>query len=48
MGHGGSGHKWADRQLDLGRWFVDVSQLAAVAFHGPYHRVAEAVESRQH
>jgi hypothetical protein len=50
MGHGGSGHMWADRQLGLGRWFADVSQIAAVAFHGRHHgdRVAEPVDSRQH
>jgi dienelactone hydrolase len=50
MGHGGSGHKRADRQLMLGRRFASVSQTAAAAIDGPFHgdRVAEKVDRRQY
>jgi dienelactone hydrolase len=50
MGHGGSGHKRADRQLMLGRRFAGVSQLAAVAIDGPFHgnRVPEQLDRRQY
>jgi dienelactone hydrolase len=50
MGHGGSGHKRADRQLMLGRRFASVSQVAAAAIDGPFHgdRVAERVDRRQY
>jgi dienelactone hydrolase len=50
MGHGGSGHKRADRQLMLGRRFAGVSQMAAVAIDGPFHgdRVPETLDRRQY
>lgn len=50
MGHGGSGHKRADRQLMLGRRFAVVSQMAAVAIDGPFHgdRVPEKIDRRQY
>ncbi len=50
MGHGGSGHKRADRQLMLGRRFAGVSQMAAAAIDGPFHgdRIAEPLDRRQY
>src|SRR4029434_4188008 len=50
MGHGGSGHKRADRQLLLGRRLAGVSQIAAVASDGPFHcdRVAATLDRRQY
>jgi dienelactone hydrolase len=50
MGHGGSGHKRADRQLMLARRFAAVSQVASAAIDGPLHgdRVAEKIDRRQY
>src|SRR5262245_63918478 len=50
MGHGGSGHKRADRQLLLGRRFAGVAQMAAVSIDGPLHgdRVPEKLDRRQY
>jgi dienelactone hydrolase len=50
MGHGGSGHKRADRQLMLGRRFASVSQVAAAAIDGPFHgdRVPETLDRQQY
>jgi dienelactone hydrolase len=50
MGHGGSGHKRADRQLLLGRRFAGVAQMAAVSIDGPLHgdRVSEKLDRRQY
>jgi len=50
MGHGGSGHKRADRQLMLARRFAAVSQMAAAAIDGPFHgdRVPENMDRQQY
>ena len=50
MGHGGSGHKRADRQLLLGRRFAGVMRIAAAAIDGPLHggRVPEQLDRRQY
>ncbi|MGE3537069.1 MAG: dienelactone hydrolase family protein [Candidatus Tectimicrobiota bacterium] len=50
IGHGGSGHKRADRQLLLGRRLAGVSHLAVAAIDGPFHgdRVPAQLDRRQY
>lgn len=50
IGHGGSGHKRADRQLMLGRRLASVAQMAVAAIDGPLHgeRIASPLSRQQY
>jgi dienelactone hydrolase len=50
VGHGGSGHKRADRQLMLGRRLAGVAQMAVAAIDGPFHgeRITEPLSRQQY
>lgn len=50
IGHGGSGHKRADRQLLLGRRLAGVSHMAVAAIDGPFHgdRVPAPLDRQQY